>query len=142
MPAAVKWLVALIAAEWLQVPGVMRALIVCMAADYVTGVGAAVVRRELSSHVAWRGLVRKTLVLVLLVLVRYAERSVGLDLNIEHVCAVGYLVTEFISIVENMARAGVPIPGNLVTVLLAAKKLHSKATPDQIEELTDERECN
>ena len=136
IPAACKWLAAILIAEWLHVPGVMRALVFFMAVDYITGVGAAIVRREISSHIAWRGLVRKTLILVLLLAIRLGERAAGLGFNIEQVGSMGYLVTEVISIVENLAQAGVPIPANVVAALLAAKQINRPATQDEIEQLT------
>ena len=136
LPAACKWLAALVVAEWFHIPGTMRALVLFMLADYVTGVGTAIVRHELSSHVAWRGLIRKTMVLALLLLIKLAEKAAGLDLNIEQAGAIGYLVTEVISIVENLARAGVPVPSNVVAALLAAKQLNKTATQGQIDQLS------
>ena len=53
IPAALKWMGAAAAAHWLAIPLTMRLLLLCMAADYVTGLGAAFVRRELSSGAAW-----------------------------------------------------------------------------------------
>jgi len=136
LPAVCKWLAALVVAEWFHIPGAMRALVFFMLADYVTGVGAAIVRHELSSDVAWRGLIRKTMVLALLLLIRLAENAAGLSLNIEQAGAIGYLITEVISIVENLARAGVPVPASAVAALLAAKQLNKAATAEQIDQLS------
>jgi toxin secretion/phage lysis holin len=134
-PAVLKWSAAVIAAEWLRMPGVVKALIYFIAVDYATGVLAAVIRRELASYIAWRGLLRKTLVLLMLLAAHVGEAVAGTQLNIDHILAVAYVVTEVISIIENCARAGVPIPSQIVVMLLAAKKLHHEATPEQLREL-------
>lgn len=137
VPAVAKWLGAIAVAQWLQIPGVVRALLFFMTADYVTGLAAAYVRRELSSAIGWRGLVKKTLVLILLLVAHVGEQSAGLNIHVEQIGAVGYIVSEFISIVENVARAGVPIPAQIVEALLAAKKLSKPATPEQLKALED-----
>jgi toxin secretion/phage lysis holin len=137
IPAAGKWVAALVVAQWMQIPSAMRVLLVFMAADYVTGLAAAYVRREVASAAAWRGLVRKTLVIVLLVVLWVGDRVSGLDLRLAQAGAIGYIVGEFISIVENVAAAGVPVPAQVVSALLAVKKIQRPATDEEIAALSD-----
>jgi toxin secretion/phage lysis holin len=137
-PAIMKWLAALIVAEWLRIPGLMRVLIVLMCVDYGTGLVAAFIRHQLSSAAGVRGLLRKTLILVLLVTIHYIEKAASLDLHIDEFGALGYAINELISIVENCHKAGVPIPEQLVTALVSVHKMRGKrATDAQIAELDD-----
>lgn len=135
IPAAGKWITAFAIAQWLRIPALVQVLLMFMAADYLTGLAAAYVRRELSSSAATRGLVRKALVVLLLVVLRIGGRVSGLELHLDQVGAIGYIVSEFISIVENVAKAGVPVPAQVVSALLAAKKLQRPATQAEIDAL-------
>lgn len=123
VPAIVKWLAAFAVVEWLQLPASMRALVIFMSIDYASGLAAAFVRKELSSNEGLRGLVRKGMVLLLLLTVHLAEKSVGADLRLEHVGALGYIINEIISILENCGRAGVPIPQQFLAALLSVQKM-------------------
>ena len=136
--AAVRWVSAFAVTEWVRVPGAMQVLLIFMAFDYVTGIMSAVVCREVSSSKAWRGLVRKGLILMLLTAAIIGQRMAGIDLHVEQAGAVGFTVSEFISIIENCAKAGVPIPAALVSALVAAKKLRRAATPEEIKDLESE----
>jgi toxin secretion/phage lysis holin len=137
IPAACKWIGAAVLAQWLAVPSMVRTLLLFMAADYATGLIAAIVRREVSSHVAWKGLAKKTCSLILLAVAHVAEKSAGLDVHAEQVLAIAFLVGEFISIIENAHRVGVPIPAPVVAALLAAKRLQPSATAEQLKALEE-----
>lgn len=134
LPAALKWLGAAIVAQWVQIPGPLQTLLVFMAADYATGLIVACQRKELSSSRGWYGLMKK---LATLIFVGVAHRlePMGLHVHAEQIVIYGFIFTELISIVENVDRAGVPIPAPLVSALLAAKKLHRTATPEQMKAL-------
>jgi toxin secretion/phage lysis holin len=133
VPAIVKWLAAFAVVEWLQLPASMRALVIFMSIDYASGLAVGFMRKELSSAIGLRGLVRKGMVLLLLLTVHIAEQNTGADLRLEHIGALGYMVNEIISIVENCARAGVPIPAQLVSALMSVQNLRGRpATGDEL----------
>lgn len=139
IPAVWKWLIAFIIAQWLQIPGIMRALLVCMVIDYGTGIAAAFVRKEISSEAGVRGLVKKMLTLIVLLAAHIGEQAAGIEFHIEQIGAMAYLVNELVSIVENCSKAGVPIPSQLVEALLTIKKLRVKqANADELKDLMDE----
>jgi toxin secretion/phage lysis holin len=133
IPALAKWLVAFVIAEWISLPGSMRTLVIFMAIDYASGLAVGFMRKELSSAIGLRGLVRKGMVLLLLLTVHIAEQNAGADLRLEHIGALGYMVNEIISIIENCARAGVPIPAQLVSALMSMQNLRGRpATGDEL----------
>ncbi|WP_088832744.1 phage holin family protein [Paenibacillus tyrfis] len=92
-----------------------------MLLDYVTGLMAGYIRKELSSRKGITGLVRKTYIIILVGCVYMIEISV-LKSNgvIGDGVVIAYSVIEFLSIVENGAKLGVPL-GPLANVISAVK---------------------
>ncbi|MFB6367755.1 holin family protein [Paenibacillus elgii] len=92
-----------------------------MLLDYATGLMAGYVRKELSSRVGIAGLIRKTYIIILVGCVYMIEISV-LKSNgvIGDGVVIAYSVIEFLSIVENGGKLGVPL-GPLKNVIAAIK---------------------
>ncbi|OAT74158.1 phage holin family protein [Parageobacillus thermoglucosidasius] len=83
-------------------------------ADYVTGLIASAIEGKLSSQVGFRGIVRKILVFVLVAASHLLDISIGWGNHfIRDAIIFFYIINEFISIVENVGRAGVPLPSFL-----------------------------
>ncbi|MED4969286.1 MULTISPECIES: phage holin family protein [Anoxybacillaceae] len=83
-------------------------------ADYVTGLIASAIEGRLSSQVGFRGIVRKLLIFVLVAVSHLLEIAIGWNNHfIRDAIIFFYITNEFISIVENAGRAGVPIPSFL-----------------------------
>ncbi|MBQ8639646.1 MAG: phage holin family protein [Lachnospiraceae bacterium] len=103
-------------------------LVLFMAVDYVTGFAAAVFGRSrksqsggLESHVGWKGLCRKGISLLVVLVACQLDLVAQTDFIGETVM-IAYLVNELISIVENAGLIGVPIPGILVRVIGVLKR--------------------
>ena len=114
------------------VDGLMTALLVLMVMDYVTGVMCAVIDRELSSSVGFRGIFKKVLILMLVGVAHIVDLHVvrsGEALRSAVICF--YLSNEGVSVLENAGHLGLPIPEKLKAILA---QLH-----DRIEE-ADETE--
>lgn len=105
-----------LAALWAQTPPLVQLLIWLMALDMVTGILAAILNRELSSAASFRGVLKKVMVLALVVSGILLEPHVGLP--VADAIAGFYCAHEIISISENAARAGLPVPDVLKAVLL------------------------
>lgn len=83
-------------------------------ADYVTGLIASAIEGKLSSQVGFRGIVRKILVFVLVAASHLLDIAIGWSNHfIRDAIIFFYIINEFISIVENVGRAGVPLPSFL-----------------------------
>ena len=98
--------------------GLMIALIVFMVLDYITGVMCAVVDKKLSSEVGFKGICKKVLILMLVGLAHIVDVHVisnGSALRGAVICF--YLSNEGLSLVENAAHLGLPIPDRLKDVL-------------------------
>lgn len=99
------------------------ALITSMAVDYVSGLIVAGVFKKssktesgaLESHAGWKGLCRKGMTLLLVLISHMLDLVIGATYIRDAVC-IGFMVNEVISIVENAGLMGMPIP----TVLKSA----------------------
>lgn len=89
-------------------------LLALVIVDYITGIVASAMEGALSSQVGFRGIVRKLLVFVLVAAAHLADVAIGWNMHlIRDAIVFFYIANEFISIVENAGRAGVPIPSVL-----------------------------
>ncbi len=100
-------------------------LIVFVIIDYVTGLMAAYVRKRLSSRVGFKGIAQKVFIFALVSIAHVLDTILGINV-MKDVTILFYLVNEFISIMENASRMGVPIPRMLKKIIEAIKK---KADP-------------
>lgn len=119
-----KWITItslMVADWWIRVPYSVQILILLMGLDIVSGIFAAIRTKSLNSSIMVRGLVGKLAVFPLLALLHLIEKPLSLQFEFETVAAVAFIVYESMSIVENSARAGVPIPLVIVSVLAKAK---------------------
>lgn len=97
--------------------GTATVLLVLMAIDYLTGiVGAAVFHVStksetgaLESKAGWKGLVRKCLTLLLVIVAAMLDRLLGTAF-VRDAVIIAFCANEALSIVENAALMGVPVP--------------------------------
>ena len=118
--------------------GMLTALIILMALDYVTGVMCAIADKSLSSAVGFKGICRKVLILMLVGIANIIDVNVvgsGSALRGAVICF--YLSNEGISILENSAHLGLPIPQKLKDILTQLHNREKKTEPEKEE--TDEQ---
>lgn len=112
---------------WGQLDGLLYALVAFMIIDYVSGVIVAVFRRELSSEVGFKGIAKKVLIMGLVAVGHILDTHI---LGGEAVCrsaVIGfYIANEGISILENSAKLGLPLPKKLIAVLKQLKDDNDK----------------
>ena len=114
--------------------GLLTALIVFMTLDYITGIMCAIVDKKLSSAIGFRGIFKKVLIILLVGVAHIVDLHVvgaGNALRSAVVCF--YLSNEGVSLLENAAHLGLPIPEKLKTIL---QQLHDRdtTTTDKTEE--------
>ncbi len=115
------------------VDGLMTALIIFMVIDYITGLMCAVADKKLSSAVGFKGICKKVLIILLVGVAHIVDLHVvgtGSALRSAVVCF--YLSNEGVSLLENAAHLGLPIPDKLKMVL---EQLHNR---DHEDNTTDE----
>ena len=105
--------------------GLLIALLVFVALDYVTGVMCAISDHKLSSAVGFRGICRKVLILMLVGIGHILDVHVvgtGSALRTAVICF--YLSNEGISLLENASHLGLPVPDRLKAVL---EQIHGRS---------------
>ncbi len=97
-------------------------LAIAMAIDYITGLAAAVrTGTGLNSNIGFWGLARKGLMLTVVLLAHRIDLIMGTDI-IKGGAIYFYLVNELISITENYAKIGLPLPDKLRQAIMVLKK--------------------
>ena len=106
------------------VDGLLIALIVFMALDYVTGIMCAIVDKKLSSAVGFKGICKKVLILMLVGVANILDiHVVGQGSALRGAVIAFYLSNEGLSLLENAAYIGLPIPDKLRGIL---EQLHNR----------------
>lgn len=102
----------------------IAALMICMSVDYLTGLIVAGVFHTspktagggLDSRVGWKGLARKMVTVMIVVVANLADALTG-QCCIRDAVVIGFCVNECISILENAGYMGVRIPKVLTNAL-------------------------
>ena len=96
-----------------------------MVADYITGVMCGISDKTLSSAVGFKGICRKVLILMLVGIANLLDVEViGTGAVLRTAVIFFYLSNEGVSLLENAAHLGLPIPEKLKEVLA---QLHKKS---------------
>ena len=108
--------------------GLLYALVVFMVMDYITGVMCAVSDKKLSSAVGFKGICRKVLILMLVGIANLLDvQVIGTGAELRTAVIFFYLSNEGVSLLENAAHLGLPIPEKLKVILA---QLHDRAEGD------------
>ena len=103
----------------------LYALIAFVVIDYITGVMCAITEKKLSSEVGFKGICRKVMIFLLV--------GIGKIIDVQVMGAPGvlrtaviffYLSNEGVSLLENAAHLGLPVPDVIKKVL---EQLHDRS---------------
>lgn len=93
-----------------------KCLIVIMIIDYVTGVMANIL--NLDSKVGFKGIAKKVMILALVAVGAQVDKAMGTDgYMCRTIVTMFYIANESLSIVENSAKMGLPVPKKLIECL-------------------------
>ncbi len=105
--------------------GLLIALVMFAVVDYITGVMCAINDKKLSSEVGFRGICRKVLIFFLVGVANILDvQVIGTGSVLRTAIIFFYLSNEGVSLVENAAHLGLPVPEKLKAVL---EQLHDRA---------------
>lgn len=109
--------------------GLLIALLCLITLDYISGVMVAIKNRRLSSAVGFVGICRKLLMLALVGVCNIIDTQViGSGAAFRTLGIIYYMSNEGISIVENAAALGLPVPKKLTDFF---QQLKSKSEEDE-----------
>lgn len=98
--------------------GFLYALIVFVVVDYITGLMAAFIQKKLSSETGFKGICKKVAIFCLVGVGHILDAQViGAGSVLRTAVIFFYLSNEGISIIENVAIIGLPVPQKLIDVL-------------------------
>lgn len=101
---------------WVSQQPLLGALFVLMVMDVIMGMIAAYITKTLSSSVSWNGMVKKSGVLIVIGLGAVIQPFAG-DIPLAKMVSMFFIAHESLSILENAAKAGIPLPEQLVETL-------------------------
>ena len=118
-----------IASFFCGLPPIIWILLAVMSLDYITGILCALMGKSpktehggLSSSQAFKGLLRKSLILFVVLLAALIDHAVAISAEIEFAAVAGatclwFIASEGMSVLENAAEMGVPIPKLMMQAL-------------------------
>lgn len=138
-----------IASFFINMPPLVWILIAVMSIDYITGLICGAMGKSqktetgyLASHAAFLGLLKKALILFVVLLAALLDAAVSKGAGIQFEATMGatclwFIASEGLSILENVASMGVPVPKILLKLL---EVMRSKGdTPDAEEKQDGEK---
>lgn len=109
--------------------GLLYALMAFVVMDYITGVMCAVIDQKLSSEIGFKGIFKKVLIFALVGVGNILDVNViGTGAVVRTAVIFFYISNEGVSLLENAAHIGLPIPGKLKDILA---QLNDKAEDSQ-----------
>ena len=109
--------------------GLLIALVAFVSIDYVTCVMCAISDKDLSSRVGFKGICRKILIFALVGVANLIDVQVIQTGSILRTAVIFfYLSNEGVSLLENAAHLGLPVPKKLKAVL---EQLHDKHNKEE-----------
>jgi toxin secretion/phage lysis holin len=97
---------------------VLLVLIGFMATDYITGIMNAILQQKLSSATGFKGLFKKLSIMIMLIIAVLLDKLLNNSTNVfRTLVAYFYIANEGISLLENIANMGVPVPKKVIAVL-------------------------
>ena len=116
--------------------GLLIALLVLMVLDYISGIMCAIADKKLDSRIGFRGICKKVLTLMLVGVANVVDvHIVGTGSALRSAVICFYLSNEALSLFENAAHLGLPVPDKLREIL---SQLHRRG--DKTENQDDEKE--
>lgn len=109
--------------------GLLYALLTFVVIDYITGVMCAITDKKLSSAVGFKGICRKVLIFLLVGIANVLDvQVIGTGSVLRTAIIFFYISNEGVSLVENAAHLGLPVPERIKSVL---EQLHDRAEKEE-----------
>ena len=99
----------------------IQVLVAFMIIDYVTGVIVAYINGEIDSAIGFKGILKKVLILIALIVGVLLDRLVGIEWTFRTVVCYFFIANEGLSILENIGKTGLPLPNKLKDKLAQLK---------------------
>lgn len=98
---------------------IILCILICL--DYITGLIKSAFKKELSSEVGWRGILKKVMFLVTVMVAYLVQQVIGNVVPLREIVIAFFIANEALSILENGGEMGIKYPKKLLEIL---KQLH------------------
>lgn len=95
----------------------LKAIVIVVVLDYITGIIKAVYQKQLSSQIGFRGLLKKVLIFIVITAANVVQWFAAEEIALREIVIMFFLSNEILSLLEN-AAIFIPIPKELKNVLL------------------------
>lgn len=95
----------------------LMTLLAFVVIDYVSGVIGAYINLQLSSHIGFIGILKKTMYFFVVAVAHCVDVATGANGVLQNIVVGIMIANEGISILENCAKCGIPIPDKLLKAL-------------------------
>lgn len=112
----------------------LMTLVTAMILDYITGITRGYINKQLSSEYGYNGIYKKVSILYILALSVLIDRLLGQGWIFRSIVCFWYIANEGISILENIASIGLPIPEKLEDALIQLKQGNKKYNMERDED--------
>lgn len=126
----IKWFIAIIGGAISTLLGgwdtSIKLLVLFMVADYITGIGAAIINKEFDSKIGRAGITRKIMTLIPIMMAYGLDVLTGQDV-FRNVAVWFYIGIEGFSAAENLGKGGIPLPKTLEDGLVQLREQGNKS---------------
>ena len=141
-----------VASFFVTMPPLVWILIAVMTIDYITGLICGAMGKSektetgyLESHAAFKGLMKKALILFVVLLAALLDMAVSKGAGIQFEAVMGatclwFIASEGLSVLENVASMGVPVP-KILLQLLEIMRNKGEAVEEKTEEKQEETDA-
>ena len=103
----------------------LKAIVILVVLDYVTGLLKAIYNKSLSSEKGFKGLIRKIVIFIVIATAYVIQGIVGDSIPLREITILFFIANEGISLLEN-ASEFVPIPEKLKNTLIQLRESEGK----------------
>ena len=103
----------------------LKAIVILVVLDYVTGLLKAIYNKSLSSEKGFKGLIRKIVIFIVIATAYVIQGIVGDSIPLREITILFFIANEGISLLEN-ASEFVPIPEKLKNTLIQIRESEEK----------------
>ena len=96
----------------------LKIMILMILLDYFTGILKSVYTKSLSSEIGYKGIIKKVMILIIVTVAYAVQRIINTSIPVREIVITFFLANECISITENAAVCGLPLPKKLTELLI------------------------
>lgn len=113
----------------------IRILAILIVGDYITGLAKGSANKQLSSSVGFKGLLKKGAIFLVIILAHQIDLATKANAPIfKTMCIYFYIGNEGLSLSENLAALGIPLPGFLNNVLKSIQDKNNSIKRSEVNE--------